>query len=216
MGTVYTVPGVPSLYPFMEFTQKMPLSGDSATYLNLMVNNGFRGFKAGLVDTEYDFQYSYFCSFVAMRIAFYYDGTLQGNFTDVPRAGLAYQYGVASHADNVIASYVDTINTSAGLYGSTAGTTNFTYLDTSGIDYFDNLQELFDAMGKPITYRLTNCTAPNAPVKAPGGVTVEVPLVFSEGYDIVNPSSDVYVTNNGVVIPSQYSDGVITFTMPTI
>lgn len=67
---------------------------------------------------------------------------------------------------------------------------------------------------QPITYRLTNCTAPSAPTEAVIGDTVTVPLQFSSGYGIVNPSSDVYVTNNGVVVPSQYSNGVLTFTMP--
>lgn len=67
---------------------------------------------------------------------------------------------------------------------------------------------------QPITYRLTNCTAPSAPTEAVIGDTVTVSLQFSSGYGIVNPSSDVYVTNNGVVVPSQYSNGVLTFTMP--
>ncbi len=66
----------------------------------------------------------------------------------------------------------------------------------------------------PITYRLTNCTAPSAPTEATVGDTVTVPFQFTSGYGIVNPSSDLYVTNNGVVVPSQYSNGVLTFTMP--
>lgn len=66
----------------------------------------------------------------------------------------------------------------------------------------------------PITYRLTNCTASTAPTEAMIGDTVTVPFQFTSGYGFVNPSSDVYVTNNGVVIPSQYSNGVLTFTMP--
>lgn len=66
----------------------------------------------------------------------------------------------------------------------------------------------------PITYRLTNCTAPSAPTEAVIGDIVNISLQFTSGYGIVNPSSDVYVTNNGVVIPSQYSNGILTFTMP--
>lgn len=65
-----------------------------------------------------------------------------------------------------------------------------------------------------ITYRLTNCSAPTAPTRAGIGDTVTVPFQFMSGYGIVNPSSDVYVTNNGVVVPSQYSNNVLTFTMP--
>lgn len=65
----------------------------------------------------------------------------------------------------------------------------------------------------PITYRLTNATT-TGPNEATIGDTVTVPLQFTEGYGIVNPTTDVYVTNNGVVVPSQYSNGVLTFTMP--
>lgn len=65
----------------------------------------------------------------------------------------------------------------------------------------------------PITYRLTNCSAPDAPVEAAVGDTVSVPFVFPDGYGIVN-SENVYVTNNGVVVPSTYSDGVLNFEMP--
>ena len=59
----------------------------------------------------------------------------------------------------------------------------------------------------PITYRLTNCTASSAPTQAYVGDTVTVPLTFPEGYGVVNPSSDVYVTCNGVLVPSTYTDG---------
>lgn len=68
-------------------------------------------------------------------------------------------------------------------------------------------------LGFPITYRLTNCTAPDAPSEANIGSTVTVPFVFPDGYGIVN-NENVYVTNNGVIVPSTYSDGVLTFEMP--
>lgn len=64
----------------------------------------------------------------------------------------------------------------------------------------------------PITYRLTNATT-TGPSEATVGDTVTVPLVFPSNYGVVN-SSNAYVTNNGVVIPSSYSNGVLTFTMP--
>ena len=64
-----------------------------------------------------------------------------------------------------------------------------------------------------ITYRLTNCTASTAPTEAAAGDTVIVPLTFPSGYGVAN-ASNVYVMNNGVLVPSTYSDGVLTFTMP--
>lgn len=66
----------------------------------------------------------------------------------------------------------------------------------------------------PITYRLTNCSAPTAPIEAMIGDTVEVTPSFSSNYGIINPMTDVYVMNNGVLIPSTWSNGVLTFTMP--
>lgn len=65
----------------------------------------------------------------------------------------------------------------------------------------------------PITYRLTNATT-TGPIEAVAGDTVTVPLTFPDGYGIVNPSSDAYVTCNGVLVPSTYSNGQLVFTMP--
>ena len=65
----------------------------------------------------------------------------------------------------------------------------------------------------PITYRLTNATS-TGPNEAAVGDTVTVPLTFPEGYGIVNPASDVYVTCNGVIVPSTYTEGQLVFTMP--
>lgn len=81
---------------------------------------------------------------------------------------------------------------------------------------YNSEEECLRALGlleNPITYRLTNCTAPNAPSEAKVGDTVVVPFVFGEGYGIVN-DANVFVANNGVVIPSTYADGILTFTMP--
>lgn len=64
-----------------------------------------------------------------------------------------------------------------------------------------------------ITYRLTNATT-TGPSEAAIGDTVIVPLTFPEGYGVVNPSTDAYVTCNGVLVPSTYSNGQLVFTMP--
>lgn len=89
---------------------------------------------------------------------------------------------------------------------------------SSNLDMYGSREEARIALGfydaYPITYRLTNCTAPTAPAEAAIGATVTVSFQFTTGYGIVNPSSDVYVTNNGVVIPSSYANGMLTFTMP--
>lgn len=84
---------------------------------------------------------------------------------------------------------------------------------------FNSLSEAMELIGEQfvesytITYRLTNCTAPGAPTEARVGNTVVVHVTFPDGYGLVN-DSNIYVTNNGVVIPSTYSNGQLTFTMP--
>lgn len=91
------------------------------------------------------------------------------------------------------------------------------YLLPSYVDAYTSYEDLYNALSElafePINYRLTNCTAPQAPTEAAIGSTVTVPLVFPPNYGVVN-TSNAYVTNNGVVIPSSYSNGVLTFTMP--
>lgn len=66
----------------------------------------------------------------------------------------------------------------------------------------------------PITYRLTNCAAPTAPSEGAVGDTVTVTPIFPDGYGVINPTTDAYVMNNGVLVPSTWSNGVLTFTMP--
>lgn len=112
-------------------------------------------------------------------------------------------------------------NRYAGGFGGGLITTGSTPNFTSPYSYYSTNSAAITALlaAVPsiryiITYRLTNCTAPSAPTEAIIGETVTVPFQFTSGYGIVNPLSDVYVTNNGVVVPSQYSNGVLTFTMP--
>lgn len=110
-----------------------------------------------------------------------------------------------------------------GFADATGGSSNNwdgLYTGIYSVSTFDTINEFIQASNiRPITdtftitYRDTNCTH-SGPDEASIGDTVTVSFQFTSGYGIVNPSSDVYVTNNGVVIPSQYSNGVLTFTMP--
>lgn len=92
------------------------------------------------------------------------------------------------------------------------------YYTNTSLDGYSTREELLSAIalyrGKAITYRLTNCSIATAPSEAVTGETVNASFTFPEGYGIINTSSDIYVTNDGVVIPSTYVDGVLTFTMP--
>lgn len=93
------------------------------------------------------------------------------------------------------------------------------YLNVGDTYVFNNIDEAKpyiynDIESKyPITYRPINCSFPSAPTEAMVGDTVVVSVVFSDGYGLVD-ESNIYVTNNGVVIPSTYSNGQLTFTMP--
>lgn len=87
-------------------------------------------------------------------------------------------------------------------------------------DPFDTYEEALYALTHyspivtyPITYRPTNCSFPDAPTEAAVGDTVVVPVTFPDGYGLAN-ESNIYVTNNRVAIPSTYSNGQLTFTMP--
>lgn len=88
-----------------------------------------------------------------------------------------------------------------------AGTNNNLNNDLSWVEW-DYSGSLF-----PIIYRPTNCSFPGAPTEAAVGETVVVPVTFPDGYGLVN-ESNIYVTNNGIIIPSTYSNGQLTFTMP--
>lgn len=116
-------------------------------------------------------------------------------------------------------------NVRTGITGYFSVGETFSYISSSyPITYkygiFASLNEALNALASyspilsyPITYRPTNCTFPNAPTEAAVGDTVTVPVAFQEGYGIVNPS-DIYVTCNGVTVPSTYNNGTLTFTMP--
>lgn len=65
----------------------------------------------------------------------------------------------------------------------------------------------------PITYRLTNCTAPNAPTEASGGSEVVINITPSQGY-ILRSSGVSVVDSNGVSVPYILQGNQIMFTMP--
>lgn len=97
--------------------------------------------------------------------------------------------------------------------GAQASQAELSDLSPSFTDINSALSYLGSAVVYSITYRLTNATA-TGPNEATVGDTVTVPLTFTEGYGVVNPSTDAYVTCNGVLVPSTYSNGQLVFIMP--
>lgn len=80
-------------------------------------------------------------------------------------------------------------------------------------------EEAFNAISTPnipITYYLTNCSAPSAPASvSPGGV-VTFPVTVSPGYNIFNPvqGGSISVYQGDDYIPFTYENGVLRFTAP--
>ncbi len=139
-------------------------------------------------------------------------------------ASLAHSYvSYSDKTDSVFGSIstleIGNLLTDRGIYVSdTQATSTDRELTVVPFDTENDLYQAFeDAIfaptNFPITYRLTNATT-TGPNEANVGDTVTVSLTFPEGYGVVNPSSDVYVSCNGVLVPSTYSDGQLVFTMP--
>lgn len=90
----------------------------------------------------------------------------------------------------------------------------FDTLSTNNLD--TAIRTLWGDSDIPITYYLTNCSAPSAPTSvSPGGV-VTFAVTVSPGYNIFNPvqggSISVYQGDN--YIPFTYENGVLRFTAP--
>lgn len=125
--------------------------------------------------------------------------TITGTSTAAPISGYPGLYGY------LVTSYADA-------YPVPLYMANYTIYVDQYTSLTDFLNEVYSDK-VPITYRDTNCQHYGVAEAAPGD-TVEVSYSFTNGYGIVNPSSDIYVTNNGVLVPSTYADGKLTFTMP--
>lgn len=75
---------------------------------------------------------------------------------------------------------------------------------------------MLGAMAIPITYYLTNCSAPSAPTSVQPGGTVSFPVTVSPGYNIFNPvqGGSISVYQGDVYIPFTFENGQLTFTAP--
>ena len=136
-----------------------------------------------------------------------------------------YYHPVDSYDKSTSGSIVKSIggydyNCQFGFDGSSEPITSIINTGIYNTTGYETVQSAIEASGVlpipgtySITYRLTNATT-TGPSEATVGDTVTVPLTFPEGYGVVNPSSDAYVTCNGVLVPSTYSDGQLVFTMP--
>ena len=67
---------------------------------------------------------------------------------------------------------------------------------------------------KAVTYRLTNCTGSPTPAQAEIGTTLSIALTPSNGFAFLEPTADIYVTNNGTRIQSTFSNGTLSFVVP--
>lgn len=208
MGTVYTLPYISGISSVSSFSSTIAsLSGDNLAAYNALLNGGL--YIVDGLNNYGNASASYIANPVSnevSKVAFYLDTNRVAYWITGNRCSM-----------NVYSRTSSLPYTSVTYYsGNTAPDGYFTYTSTNlHVDVFNSSEDAYSALfDKPITYRLTNCTAPSAPQAATAGATVSVQLQFAEGYDIVNPTSDIYVTDNGVIVPSVYSNGTLTFTMP--
>ena len=220
MGQVYQIPRVSFNLDVQSFNttgDRYPLTNDQQLLVDQMFTQGIisgyrtRNFVTGRVTAGYLACDSGDCFLAYWRISinscgWYYrvdqqcivgtaydrpPDTYDGYFSELTQAGLTRHTAQGTASEELVWA-LDPYETEA-----------------------EALDAINEAVGRyyPITYRLTNCEAPYAPAEALVGDTVEVPFTFQEGYGVVN-NDNVYVTNNGVIIPSTYANGVLTFTMP--
>lgn len=197
MGTVYTLPVVSSITLGVSYGSSVD-SAVRPAFLSI-INTGLH---TGVTTDGHGSFETYFAASVGnTRCAFYLSGSAIAIYSVGPEGAIV---GQASE------------NRSWEIYGGRALPANSEAakgISYCLVDYYNSRDEALAALGVvPITYRDTNCTH-NGPNRASAGSTVNVTYTFPDGYGIAN-NSDIYVTNNGVIIPSSYSNGMLTFTMP--
>lgn len=135
------------------------------------------------------------------------------------------QSNVVGYDSNILNITADGQSLGGGVKSSRARMEPFDTMLSLAQTPYDTREALVIALrealgiGGSITYRLTNCTAPQAPTSAVTGTTVVVELEFPEGFTVINPENDVIVRNNGIIINSNYSagqsnTGTVSFIMP--
>lgn len=198
---------------------KSELSADQVTALNYLKNNGFTGHNYYTVDgnTTYPRYTMYKTGTKAYR-AYYLKNNGNVAYLYLYTTSWWQYYVIEYTAYNYV-----TLRNSGQWSTDNVNVIRNTAWDiptqAMNVSYYNSEADARTAISAylpspyPITYRLTNATT-TGPSEANVGDTVTVPLMFPEGYGIVNPSSDVYVTCNGVSVPSTYSDGQLVFIMP--
>lgn len=217
MAQVYTIPDVGNL-SFSSYSGTNP-SQDTLDNVNIIISGGIH-VGSGHADAEnpsYVLESYWACNEAdTFQFGYYY--------TDASRTSIKVAYKIISQCARYTAIV---FSTPAGRYdlASTVYSPGIIFPNyigfsaegvlNAGLSIFDNINQIKAAFGIafPITYRPTNCSFPNAPTEAAVGDTVIVPVTFPDGYGLVN-ESNIYVTNNGVAVPSTYSNGQLTFTMP--
>lgn len=210
MGTLYTLTYNPYSQYAGTYESSKPPSGNIGLAYNFNVNSGIDALAKNVNYPSSAFRHNFITSLVneTTRFAVLITSNYHGLYADKPI------FDVSTYDITYYTSKADRDVISDGLYGwrSTAGTNI-----ASDLDYFTSYEDMIAAFyssgSYPIVYRNTNC-ASSGPTEASVGDVVQVSYSFPDGYGIVNPSTDIYVTNNGVVVPSSYVNGTLTFTMP--
>lgn len=216
MGTVYVCPLFNRTFEVWNgWTSISNLTSNQLESLYFIRDNGFNYYNGLILNTTINAT-SWIVSNGVLYLAYYKQDNTVAKMLSYSPIDTTYTSAGISTDNNCRCS---STFRSSGYFVSPDNSASIVAMSRAGVDLFDSYADAYTALsayeaGYPITYRLTNCTAPTAPTEAAVGTTVTVVPQFTSGYGVVNPSSDAYVTNNGVVIPSSYSNGTLTFTMP--
>lgn len=153
----------------------------------------------------------------AVAVAYYFNGNSVRNICGIKKSCFLYsylnRYSDYKTGETSTLSPINTPVVSTYEYDNASAFTEAGNLPFNSYDEAYNAIKNWLGVPYPITYNPINCSFPGAPTEAIVGDTVVVPVVFPDGYGLVN-ESNIYVTNNGVAFPSTYSNGQLTFTMP--
>lgn len=196
MGTVYTLPVI--------------AEGANAT-ISTIISNAFRIRLRSTSSSDTGGLYIW-SNIANVKLAMYLVGSTIYRVVKFPDGSGTYFTGVLFDSEPPVSKQITTITGESYIEN-----TQMYQEEYNVIDYFNTQEEALAALGYntkyPITYRLTNCTAADAPAEAAVGETVVVPIEFPDGYGLAN-TGDIYVQCNGTVVLSTYENGQLTFTMP--
>lgn len=220
MGTVYLIPTTDlNFNSTSTVTPVSNLDSNQRSAYNELLSSGFHAYSRYYVSQDSYFPDHYLL--YKTGTVFYYAYYLKDNgyiaylrLKTTP----SWYYSLDLHDGGVIVTNAGVWNDSN--IGVIVENTQNIPVANILVDYFADRNSAYSAISaylpQPITYYLTNCSAPTAPASVAPGDVVSFPVTVQPGYNIFNPvqggSISIYQGNN--YIPFTFENGVIRFTAP--